>query len=157
MTNHLEAIRQAVNENRMDWDRRRVYADALEEAGQHDAAVAQWWMASRRKRPCLTWRDLAAWFDGSRPHPDGLDPFSDLPEPLFRLLEGPEAKEAVHVRFREYPSDAAAEDALAQVLKYLAHEGGVIVNDSVPSVLEKLEERIARLKSELGQHRAVEA
>lgn len=133
----IDDLRAAVRANPTDWDARRVYADALEEAGEHVLANGQRWQARQRK-----WTRLILWPAGKPPRwgepaedvvfaawciPKLIrGPFS-LPLPLMRHPAFDPYRNAYGLYLR-LPDVDAAEAALAAALWDL----GWIVREGMP-------------------------
>jgi uncharacterized protein (TIGR02996 family) len=91
-----------------DWKLRGVLGDWYEDNNCPDEAACLRWMVEQHKRPYHGASRNATWFNADKVRKGLGDPESDLPDALFRLLEG--GKEiANHKRF---PSARAAEEAL---------------------------------------------
>lgn len=106
-THTEEAMSKGLDEDPNDWSLRAIYADWLEEQGRDGEAAGQRWMIQHKKRPfrpqysgVMTTNGARWWWynlANRRPHSDGLyeDPWSDLPEDLFRkLIKGPPDSES---------------------------------------------------------------
>jgi len=78
----LAALLLAVCDDPSDLDRRRVYADALEEAGQPDLAYAHRWAVRWRKWPAQ-WTDTRSWHWLSQTTSAG---WSNLPREVFASI-----------------------------------------------------------------------
>ena len=67
---------------------RRVYADWCEDNDQPDCAECLRWMASANKRPFRGSTNTVTWFNAETIAPEQGDEESDLPDAVFRMLEG---------------------------------------------------------------------
>lgn len=71
-----------------DWKLRGVLADWCEDNREPVLAECLRWMIARQKRPYVGSADRASWFNADTIS-DGLgDPESDVPGPVYDLLEG---------------------------------------------------------------------
>ena len=91
-----------------DWKLRGVLADWYDDNDQADPAACLRWMIRHKKRPYHGARQGATWFNANTVAPGLGDPESDIPEELFRLLEG--GKEVAN--HKSFPSLREAEEAL---------------------------------------------
>src|SRR5262245_21086062 len=71
-----------------DWSLRGVLADWCEDNQQPQRAECLRWMIRQKKRPHKASGGQASWFNADKVQPDLGEPESDLPDALFRRLEG---------------------------------------------------------------------
>jgi hypothetical protein len=111
----LDSLLRRIYESPDDFDLRSIAADAAEEAGEEDLALALRYMVRNRKRP-FYWKGYETvsrsgyWYDDERASKNGIDPKSDLPREIYRYLGGGEAVGEGETE-RSYDSTEAAEKA----------------------------------------------
>lgn len=93
-----------------DWKLRGVMADWCEDNQEAHRAECLRWMIRQRKRPYLKLNTRATWFNADRISPGLGDPESDIPEVLFKQLEGGQSA-ANHLTFGNFHE---AEEAIQQ-------------------------------------------
>jgi uncharacterized protein (TIGR02996 family) len=115
----LDLLYEGLRQSPDDWQAREVLADWFEEAGQQANADCVRWMVRHRKRPYRSTDGEYHWFNAERVATES-DPESDLPEPLYLLLQGREGLEKV---FRDYASLRLAEEDFYRALNEALRRG----------------------------------
>lgn len=71
-----------------DWNVRSIFADWCEDNDQPELAACLRWTVQAMKRPNLGSRGVGTWFNAATVDPALGEPASNIPEPLFRHLDG---------------------------------------------------------------------
>ena len=116
------AFEEMLDAKPADWTTRIIFADWLEEQGDHVAARGQRWMVRHRKKPYWDYfRKTWDWYYGK-----GFGSWiSGIPINLFGKLRGYESHYLEHSTqssYREYRTRFAAESALAMALEEIQLE-----------------------------------
>ncbi|TMJ00975.1 MAG: hypothetical protein E6G97_18760 [Alphaproteobacteria bacterium] len=91
-----------------NWGLRGIVADWYEDNQEVHRAECLRWMIQQRKRPYTRADKQATWFNADRISPGLGDPESDIPEAIFKQLEGGKPA-ANHITFGNFPE---AEEAI---------------------------------------------
>jgi hypothetical protein len=102
----LQMLYESLNQSPDDWQSRSILADWFEDAGQQAFADCVRWMVKRHKRPYRSTSGTYHWFNAARVTTES-DPESDIPEVVYRLLQGREGLEMI---FRDYEDLPRAEE-----------------------------------------------
>jgi hypothetical protein len=102
----LQTLYAALHESPDDWQSRAILGDWFEEAGQQNFADCVRWMIDKRKRPYRSTTGTYHWFNAERVT-TASDPESDIPEAVYKLLQGREGLETI---FRDYKDLPGAEE-----------------------------------------------
>lgn len=103
----VESLFANVVENQSDWHFRSILADWYDDHNVYGEAECYRWMVTNRKRPYNGSPPNASWFNDQTVAPGLGDSESDIPEEVYKVLDGGK----VTANHRTYPSIEEAEKA----------------------------------------------